>query len=324
MQQYGGKLVAKGEQGYWDFGYVRPEDRTAEEVKADQIARQSILSSLPIRSWQLDEPRYALWQCAKRVTGSFLKYIRQITGSCVGAGGGNMLKTLIFVEIDQGDMEEYLDIWWLYTYGKSRQRGGLRGRGEGSFGSAWAEAITKDGIFAAKNGQGLPDFKDEKGWQVLTQSLEMQWSDGAAIPDWANQLAKEHLVKKVAKINNANELAAAIRNGYPATQASMFGIRDMVPNPVGDPPVRLATWDGSWAHQTYFDEVWDHPSHGLIFRYGNNWGADAHGTPTAGEPAGGFYIKADTVDRICRGNEVFAFSMWDGFPVKDYDLSYVY
>lgn len=275
--------------------------------------------------WQLEKRRYALWEAARKVLGRDLYYIWQQTGSCVGAGGDNGRRTGAAVEIAVGnEPESLLDIWWPLTYGKSRQRGGLRGRGEGSFGPSWAEAATLDGCFQAGHPDfpELPKFEIRSGWLYLPASVEMQWSDGAAIAPKYLAAAKPFVFKTAAKLRSADEVIAALANGYAVTQASMFGFSPMVPAPRGTPAVRIASWNARWAHQTWVDEYWDHPTEGELFRWGNNWGPTAHGSPTAGEPAGGVYIRKATMDEICRTGDVYAFSSFNGFPGRARELNF--
>lgn len=305
------------------FGWIPPSDRTLEQA----AAHESIVAAMPrfgIRGkWQMNERRYSLWAAAKKLSGKHLEYIWQQTGSCVGAGGCNMLMTLMTVEIAVGnEPEQFLRPWWLYTYGQSRLRAGMRGEGDGSLGSSWAEAITKDGIFEIDpQGHDLPDFQVKDGWLVQPAGTERKWSAGERHESWCKDLGKKHLVKTAAPIRSSDEAVAALANGYPLTSASMFGWSPMVPSPQGNPPVRVATYSDSWAHQMYFDEAWDHPSLGLLFRQGNNWG-NVHGEPTGEEPAGGVYITAKTFDSIARerGSEIYAFSAFDGFPGRAPDI----
>lgn len=243
--------------------------------------------------------------------------------NCVGAGGSNMLRTLVRVEIAQGDPEEYQELWWLYTYGQSRKRAGLSGQGEGSFGAAWAEAIKEDGCFSLPEGKEkgqLPDFNMVDGWLQLSRGLEMEWSDGARknVDPWKS-LGLKHPVQTVSPIRSPEEAKAALQNGYPLTLASGFGTNTIRPR--GNPSVNIAEYDDNWPHQMYIDEAWDHPSEGLIFRYGNNWGPTAHPAPTQGEPPGGFYITATTLKKILSSGdaECYAFSKWQGFPVRSLD-----
>lgn len=316
----GGKAIIKGNgETEWNFGWISTDDLAPGLWEI----RQQTIRDMPHfhidGQWFQSERRYKLWEAGKILMGGhFLPYANQTTGSCVGAGGYNMLITLLAVEIVLGkEAEKWMQLWWPYTYGRSRLASGMRGRGEGSTGAGWTKAITQDGSFEWQ--EGLPKYQDVKGWLKLPSGDELNWSAGEAIDaKWIEQ-GRKHLVKTVSPLKNSNEALAALANGYPITQASMFGFSPMVPSPTGTPPVRLVSWNGSWSHQTYIDEAWDHPTHGLIFRWGNNWGADAHGPALDDEPPSSVYIKAATLDRICSSGEVYAFSAYDGFPARKLD-----
>lgn len=296
------------------YGWIPPQDRTPEMNQADAEALAAMPMFDIVGSYSAGE--YAkLFEAYQKISGKESPgFIHQSTGSCVGAGGCNMTLTLQSVEILSGDAEEHKIPWWLFTYGEAREIAGMRGQGDGCFGSAWAKSATQKGFFAADADDSLPKFQNRSGWYYLPQNTEYKWSDGYSIaPKW-NELGKDHLIKTAAKINNSQQAAQALQNGYPLTCASMFGTRG--PRVQGNPQVSLAEWDGQWAHQMSVHAWWDHPTLGEIFWIQNSWGPNAHPKCPSGAPAGGFWIKASTMDRICR-DEVFAFSAFDGFPARD-------
>lgn len=305
-------------------GWVPPEDRTTEQKTFNTTALKA-MPRFTIRGRQFaDQRRYPLWNASKLKTGKFLRYVWQQTGSCVGASGDNANKTGATVEIYlKNEPEEYKECWWLYTYGLSRQIGGLHGQGEGSFGTAYAEAITKYGTIDAEHAK-LPKFTVQNNWLVIPAKTELVWSDGSRIGEDYRTLGKEHRWKTASQMRSADDCFEAVSNGYPLTLASMFGLRNMVPPVKGTKfPVRVGVWDGEWAHQMFCDEVWDHPElDTILFRIGNNWGPDAHGKPTGEEPPGGFYIAAKTMDQVCKAGEVFALSGYDGFPARQVELDF--
>lgn len=304
-----------------------PRDELTSAQKKIHDTQQEELPRFTLRGrFAADQRRYALWKAGIAVTGKFLLYNWQQTGSCVGAGGGNMTKTGMCVEIAlKGELEQYKELWWPYTYGRSRFHSGIGGTGEGSTGSGYAKAATEDGFFEidAPGLPDMPDFKVQDGWLVQPGSVEMQWSNGAKIGEQYLKVGRTHLFKTAAKMRSADDCYEAIANGYCLTQASDFGFRNMVPRVYGTKfPVRIASWDGKWSHQTFIDEVWDHPEvNDILFHWGNNWGPTAHGTPTGDEPPGGVYIRKATMDQICRTGEVYAFSMFDGFPARELNFS---
>jgi hypothetical protein len=345
LTQVGGKLLAATEntdpaQLQWNFGWIPPDSVNAavadlywlEQPPERQALRPAInaahadtVRTMPVfrisGNWQMDQQRVALWKAGpKLLNGKFLPYDWQLTGSCVGAGGDNMRKTLLASEIVYGGrLEEFRIVFWPFTYGISRMLDGSHGRGEGSTGSSWAKAASQYGSFAVDETAGLPQFKMVQDWLQLTEQIEYQWSYGGDFDPKYLELGKHHLIKTVAPCKDHADVTAALVSGHAITQASNFGFAPMVPTPHGNPPVRLVSWNGSWSHQTYIDEVWDHPTLGLIFRWGNNWGPDAHGPALADEPPSSVYIKAATLDEICRSGEVYAFSAYDGFPARKID-----
>lgn len=300
------------------FGWIPPSERTPEQQRIHWRIRERMPAYAAPRKSK-GKGRYAVWSFAKKLLGETLPLINQTTGSCVGAGGMNMLLMLICCEIVNGDLERYTPVWWPFTYGQSRRRGGMNGQGEGSFGSAWAEAIEKDGIFAREQADGLPEFEVRDGWLKLTRQTEMKWSDGRATIDKYGELGRKHPVKTVTPVKSTDEGRLLLEGGYPWTIASNFGTNDVRPR--GNPAVNIGTWSANWPHQMSVSEVWDHPSEGTLFYIQNNWGSDAHPRPTQGEPPGGFYVTESTMSQIIRsrGSEVYAFSNFQGFPSRDLD-----
>lgn len=307
------------------FGYIPPAARTLEmhEAHARAMSAAECLPQFALEGhYSTESGRFGLWKCLQTVLGHAdakrLPWNWQVTGSCVGAGGDNCRKVTMAVEIVAGELEEFKHVWWPYTYGRSRFRAGMRTPGEGSFGSAWAEAATKDGCFSTDEVRGLPAFQTKDDWLQLSRGTELEWSDGDSnLVMQHNAVAALHVFGKYAPIANADEGKAAIVNGYSMTCASMFGTRG--PKLRGEPAVMVAEWDDQWPHQMSLNEVWDHPTLGMLFRIQNNWGPTAHPEPTQGEPRGGFYITAKTFDKICREKEVIAFSGLAGFKARKVD-----
>lgn len=250
--------------------------------------------------------------------------------NCVGASTGSATMVAQGVEIHvNGDREEYRHPWWLFAYGRSRFHGGIKGRGEGSFGSAMAKALVTDGIFEL-DPEGQPDLPDptiRNGWSVHSSSVEMDWSDGGKIAaNWLT-VGKTRLFKTAARIRSADEMIAALANGYVCITAGMFGFSPMVPPVEGKSPnqVRLVRrWNASWAHQMFDVEFWDHPDLGPIFGKGNQWGGTAHGTPPSDYPNCMYYVTHDLQDRILRDSdtECYVLSGYDGYPARESELNF--
>lgn len=244
--------------------------------------------------------------------------IHQLTGSCVGAGGGNVVFTLAAVEVVRlGDPEQALVPFWLYTYGRSRFRAGMRGRGEGSMGSSFAEAIREDGIVPATD-PGLPPFNQREGL-VWGESAELQWSDGESADANVVARAKRFVVKSTAPCRDHTQVRAAIQNYFPCTNACSY-----YASPNGarvQDGVCLGRLDSRGGHQTGFLGWKKHPTLGDLYLYANQWGFVYPQCPT-GAPRIACWLLANEVDRICSEGEVYAFSQFQGFPGQPKLLSH--
>lgn len=300
------------------FGYLFEENRTDEQ---NQINDQ-LIGEMPnfqiVGSSNESVKKVAFWDITKKANGgNHLPNLRQVTGACVGFGGGGAVWDLLSIEIVKlGQNEGFSLPFFLLPYGRSRLYGGLRGRGEGSFGSSFAKAIKEDGIVENKLA-GLPQPTNSNGL-VWGRNTELDWSDGARISEEWLSKSRKHPVQTTARIRSADEARAAIQNYYPMTIASMWGGM-MQPPTQGSPAVRLNRRVTQWAHQMRCNGWWEHPSLGEIFYILNSWGENAHGSPASDEPSGGFWISREDMDWICRTGECFAFSQFQGFPGQNLD-----
>lgn len=323
LKSVGGKRLAHGKSrtAVWNFGWLPPEQRTDDEQAAHikalgEMPRFAVTGDDLSESDDADKALlFELWKHPHVVETNGFEFpgIHQVTGSCVGAGGGNVLMTLACVEaIRLGEPEQALIPFWLLPYGRSRYHCGMKSPGEGSLGSCFAKAAREDGVIPAK-ASGLPSF-DNSDALVWGSRTEMSWSDGdaqqtlALLPE-----SRKHLCQTVAQCANSEDVKKALFNGYPCTAASMYAHR---PSVQSDPPVLLGKKSGSWSHQMSILGCWNHPKLGWIFWLMNQWGKGAHGTDPAGGPPGGVWITASDVDWICR-DEVFAFSQFNGFPAPE-------
>lgn len=298
-----------------NLGWIQPEDRTPYQIELDQ----QIQSRMPVFaiSGRYDEPTNKQALLYKFIKDH--KPFYQQTGSCVGCGLGMALWCLESVEVHQlGQLEDPICPFWLLPYGKSREIGGLLGRGEGSFGSAAIEAIQKFGVLPS-NHPDVPQVKVTDDSLVWGEKAELDWSDGQKISDKFLSPAKKHLVKSSARLHSWTDCKASLINGYPITLASNWGGK-MNPPIQGNPAILLNTRVTTWGHQMSCLGWAEHPEFGDIFWIQNSWGK-SHGTSPGHyqEPAGGFWIKATEMDWICRTGEVFSLSNFAGFPAQKLD-----
>ncbi len=200
-----------------------------------QISHQRIASSWPrfaIRGNYQEPPdgKAFLWRVVQSKLGKhFLTYYQE-SGSCVGNGFGQSMNYLQAIDSWQrGQAEEVLvPYFWLYPYGISRWiMDPNAGPGEGSFGTAIAEAATRYGLFAQSSLNTLPQ-PNEKGGFGLTwgEKNEIAWSHiNPTAKKWEvyTSLAQSHPVTTSALLTSADEVAESIINGYPVTCASNWG-----------------------------------------------------------------------------------------------------
>lgn len=294
-----------------------PARRTREESMIDQAIR-SAWPRFEITGREAgDVTKACLWEPVVKVNGRHWQPMFQETGSCVCQGGHAATAYTAACEVwAAGEPEEVkFPLFCLLAYGRSRHYMGARGPGEGSFGSVMARAVKEDGVLAA-DFSGLPPFKEANGGLTWGRATELKWS---YIPDRADEFdpfqeaAKIHPVRTVAQCKRADDVAAAIRNGYGCTCASMWGGR-MQCQATSDPPVLLNQRVTEWAHQQAIIGWWEHPKLGEIFYIQNSWG-NPHGDDPAGGPPGGYWVKKADVDWMCR-DEVYVFSAFDGFPAQ--------
>jgi hypothetical protein len=249
-----------------------------------------------------------------RVNGKEFTGVHQITGSCVGAGGGNMWNTLAFGDaLLRGDLELPKVVFWLLPYGRSRYYCGMKTPGEGSLGSCFAQAAVEDGTLEYDR-NGLPQPTDRNDGWVWGRGVELAWSDGDA-SQTMNLLpeSRKFLIKTAAKCKDANDVWEAITNGYPCTCASMYAHDGGRVQGEGKDACLLARRSGSWSHQMSILARWQHPKFGRIFWLMNQWGLRAHGICPTGMPPGGVWITEADVNWICR-DECYTFSGNNGFP----------
>lgn len=296
-------------------GWIPPDQRTSEQAELDAEIKSQFLrpfgdagpQAKPINAG--DE--YCLY---KAFAGNVPHYAWQATGSCVGAGGYNALLTLQHVEIVlNGEAESPDRLFWPFTYGVSRRLAGFKKRGDGSFGSSWFKAIREFGMPPASE-SGLPSYADRNGWLWLGSDTENEWSYNPKLEDQYDEFAANHPIRAGSQVKSIEELDAALTNGYPCTIASDYGTKTIREKD----GLMVARWDDSWAHQMFLDAV-KNVSGNKYYRCGNNWGPDAHPSPSDNSPAGGFWIPENSMAKNLgqRYTECYALSGFDGFPVSD-------
>jgi hypothetical protein len=239
----------------------------------------------------------------------------QDTGCCVGVGGGDAQQsTLLADKIIRKEPEKPVLVLWPYNYGRSRLLGGMRGRGEGSFGSTYAKSASEDGC-PDWDGDGLPAWTVKRGMFSIGKQAELAWSDGNYAPQSVREEGKQHKFTS-APLSSADQVRDAICNGYAVTRAGMTFCQPNTARVQGD--VLIGSYNGRGGHQESWQGYWNHPVHGELFYEMNQWGADAYAQCPSGAARGGYWMKKSDVDAFCRSQyaEVYAISNYEGYPAK--------
>jgi hypothetical protein len=306
------------------LGWIEPEKRTLDQHEAHDSA-VAAMPKLAMPSFGGTPPKGTkillsdMWShpdVVKALGFAFTGFY-QYTGSCVGVGGGNTCFTVTCVDVLRNKEPEKLVMpaWW-FNYGQSRKRAGMRGQGEGSFGSTFAASVVEDGVCdGLAAGFGFPDVKQSGQINIGRQS-ELLWSDGNYAKQIVIEEAKKRPIRTVTPVNDGVSVRDAILSGYPCTRAGMTFC-----NP-GSASVRsgalVGSQNGRGGHQESWIGYWHHEQLGELIWEHNQWGKDVYGTDPGGGPGGGCWISLDAVDRFCKSQyaEVYAFSQYEGYPAQ--------
>lgn len=283
------------------FGWLGPEAaREAWPAVADEFR--------PFRCYGAgaeEIKRTCAWDSWNKIGFAINKSIlfQQEIGDCVSFGAAIAVAAVMAHEVVALQEPERFEVPFPpYLYGISRlmkEGGNGRLRGDGSLGSWMAATIKKYGVLRASY-QGVPKYSGTvaKNWGSRKDSWD-QFIDEA----------DDHCIRTIAPINNCNDLACAITNGYFATIASMRGYANDLKDDKGK------SWfvgRDTWPHQMSLIAVDTEPE--LCFYRRNQWGS-VHG-PQLDGPDGGGWVRAVDLEPELRDQdtECFAFSSFDGFP----------
>lgn len=303
------------------LGFLRKQDRNQTQWDAHSAAEAGMLKAHALPNTSIPMGTKILltdtWKHPDVVADVGLVFPRfhQLTGSCVGAGGGQAVQTLISVQrlIADTPTKAFL-YWWPFNYGRCRYNEGDRGQGEGAMGSSFADDVAKEGVIASTE-PGLPQFKNSDGL-ILTSKLELQWSDGGSnlVTAFLPQ-AKVHPVGNSAICQNSQDIKKAILNGYPVTFACDDYIGDASVQGSGPDAAVVGYWNGRGGHQQSVHGYWENPTLGPLYWVQNNWPGSTYPSDPAGGPICGCWVKEAKVDAAFRLDaEVYALSHLNWFP----------
>lgn len=304
-------------------GYIAPKDRTALQWDAHEKAEARMVRhhALPIPKLARGQAvrLFDAWRHPKVVAEVGLTFdrFRQFTGSCVGVGAGNALFSLICAQRLLADNPTKAFIpFWPFSYGRSRFLIGDTTPGDGSFGSAMAETLVKEGVLSADD-PDVDKFTHKDGL-TIPEKREYFWSDGdeahvtSQLPD-----ARPHPVGAATPCKTADDIQAAILNGYPVTFACNNNIADASIVGSGADACIVGRWNRFGPHQQSVHAFWEHPNLGPLFWAQNSWVGNVYQSDPAGGPTCGCWVKrADVTAALKLDAEVYALSHLTWFPAQ--------
>ena len=266
-----------------------------------------------------------LWKYLEKEQGHALKTHHQKIGDCVGQAYGLAIDILATTEIHgQRDKEVFKGkVSTEACYAGSRFEIGYLEHGvesllhsDGSYGAFAAEFLKSYGTLT-RGKYGKFDVT------TYDSSIAKSWGK-TGIPDHLEAGIKEHPIQDYAMVNSYEDVRAAMANGFPVVFCSSVGF-----NPNGCEKHKQSGRDkngflmacGRWAHAMAGIGCVDQGKNpGVLIQ--NSWGANWVGGPkTYGQPDGSFWVRPETIDRMCSMGDSYAISGYKGFPTKQLDYN---
>lgn len=308
------------------LGHIRFDDRTPAQHAAHAAAVAAVkplahfgLPRLELKAGQSIR-LFDAWKHPKVIADVGFKFDRfhQLTGSCVGAGGGNALFSTIAAQrlLAVNPTKAFLP-FWMGPYAISRHLLGDDSQGEGSTGSTFAEALNTVGVRDwPSGGDNLPTYTDSDGVTVSGESVEMTWSSyrNAALAA-VIAASKGHTVGTSAKLGNPDDIATGLGSGNGVTFACDRYIGKASVQGSGSNARVMGKWDGDGGHQQSVHAVEQHPQFGRIYWVQNNWPGSTYPADPGGGPVCGCWVLESDVEAAFSYNaEVYALSHLNYLP----------
>lgn len=242
-----------------------------------------------------------LWEDVVAVRGSMIPAHTQSIGSCLGHGWSLALDILQCCDIRRRQKHQR----WRSTshggiYALSREKAGLLGGGDGSYGAA-----------AAWSCQNWGDVSDQDcGETDSDDRLASEWGR-RGMPSNMKQLALPHVCRQMNTCTTAEEAAGAILDGRPIPVCSDVAFV-MTRDQQGYCRRDTST---SWPHCMCIAGYDPSLRRFCIFQ---SWGPNVPGGPTyLGQPDNSFWADWDTVHAMLRQGDSYVpglFEGWNGEP----------
>lgn len=228
--------------------------------------------------------------------------------NCVSHGAAYAVDAVKAVDIYlKNDFEEWIaETATEDIYAGSRvQIGGGEISGDGSVGAWAADYVSKYGA--------LPRQKyGDIDLSVYSGDKARSWGRSrAGVPKELLEIAKQHPIQIVSRVDTYEQVRDLIANGYAVTIASDQGFSSRRDDE------GFARPQGSWSHQMSIlgvDDAYKRP--GVLVQ--NSWGKDwIDGPKRNNQPEGSFWVDADEIERrILSQGDSWAFSGYEGFKPR--------
>ncbi len=227
-------------------------------------------------------------------------------GTCVGHGTATGCDITTACEIVvKGEPESWPGLESADAmYGLCRDLSGQLGGGDGSYGGAAAKAVLFGSLHMKK-------YSDE--WDLSAYSGDRARKFArSGVPKALKDFADDHKFRAATRVNNCDELQAAMANGYGVNICSGQGFASVRDE---DGFCRAS---GSWSHSM---SVIGYRKDRRGFLIWNSWGDNWVTGPTwpSDMPHGSFWCEWNTMQRILGQKDSFSYSNYQGFPAQKID-----
>lgn len=292
-----------------EFGYTPNEQATEAYVSA--LPQPYFYSAVPIAETDTKDTNAFLWRALSKALGKKILSARNQlnVGSCVGNATATSGETVSAVEIFESKQPEEFHGRFAADglYALSRDVSGNLGRGDGSYGSAAAKALTEVGaIYMQAYAGGKYDLS------TYSADRCRMWA-AKGVPSEVKEEAKKNPFRQAAMVRTCEEARSALQNGFAINVCSGQGFDD-VRDADG-----FCRAQGSWPHSMSVVAYRGGSRRG--FGIWNSWGDNWVKGPVWPEdmPLGFFWCDWDVFERMLRGRDTFAYSDFQGFRIRNID-----
>lgn len=306
------------------LGWIAPSQRDADQMRLTNEYHERIgRFSQRANSLASQPDKVLMAEVELQALGQLLPRIKQLTGSCVGAGAERARCLAMCGDVVKRKSREDVKIAFPFAaYGIGRKIAGMRGRGDGSFGAAQAKAFTDFGTLPYDHRMApAPTIKN--GWAYWSERVEYDWSWPAQWPIAEREVATEakpYDVETGTRLDSVEDIKEALAQFCGVTIACPYIPTNRTRVVDG---VLLDDFTGRGGHQQDIEGYWEHPTLGLLFLVGNQWG-DVHGHDPelfALGVTGVYWVKASRIAQIAKSGdcELYAFSGTGDFTLPEID-----